>query len=295
MARLVPLLSHLAPPSGVSGLRLDRFSPGFDDAERLGFLDVAPLPSYAAVYPFAPEAVANLAYSFSFRAQRRRATRATYVAPLLREVARWKRVAKASALFSVPAGDALLVWDLRPVARHPLTVLRGLPRALHEACDASTNRPRAGRTRAARRAAPRARRRSARSRRSSRIASSSSDGERHLALAVPLGRFSPEGRALDALLARRALDRTRRHVTESSIPVHNAASDVSVHSARARGRTPLAADDVSPRSESLYFGPLLRESSRRAGHFLNPRPRGRKQKEFRWQRRRQRRRPRRRS
>ncbi len=56
MARLVPLLSHLVPPSGVSGLRLDRFSPGFDDAERLGFLDVAPLPSYAAVYPFGPEA-----------------------------------------------------------------------------------------------------------------------------------------------------------------------------------------------------------------------------------------------
>ena len=138
MARLVPLLSHLAPPSGVSGLRLDRFSPGFDDAERFGFLDVVPLPSYAAVYPLGAKAVSNLAYSFSFRA-RGGGDAGAYVAPLLREVARWRRAAKASALFTVPAGDALLVWDLRPVARCPLTVLRGLPRVLHDACDATTS------------------------------------------------------------------------------------------------------------------------------------------------------------
>lgn len=198
MARLVPLLSHLVPPSGVSGLRLDRFSPGFDDAERLGFLDVAPLPSYAAVYPLAPEAVTNLAYSFSFRA-RGRGHAGEYVAPLLREVARWKRAARESSLFSVPSGDALLVWDLRPVARRPLTVLRGLAHVLHDACDASANL----------RALVDAGRTACGSTREEVAAALDAlvadrlllrDGERHLALAVALGAFSPEGRARDRFL-----------------------------------------------------------------------------------------------
>jgi hypothetical protein len=37
MATLVPRLTHLPAPNGAYGLRLDRFSPNFFDAERLGF------------------------------------------------------------------------------------------------------------------------------------------------------------------------------------------------------------------------------------------------------------------
>ena len=37
MANIVPLLTHLAPPIGFGGLRLDRFSPNFFDAASLGF------------------------------------------------------------------------------------------------------------------------------------------------------------------------------------------------------------------------------------------------------------------
>ena len=220
MARLVPLLSHLAPPSGVSGLRLDRFSPGFDDAERLGFLEVAPLPSYAAVYALAPEAVANLAYSFSFRA-RGAARVAEYVTPLLGEVARWRRVAKASALFGVLAGDALVVWDLRPAARRPLTVLRGLPRVLHDACDATTN---ARALEEAGRAACGASHEDAHAALAALVADGLvlRDGERYLSLAVPLGRFSPEGRAL-ARFWRVASSLGRKTRDGIAIPLHNAA------------------------------------------------------------------------
>lgn len=220
MARLVPLLAHLAPPSGVAGLRLDRFSPGFDDAERLGFLDVAPMPSYAAVYPFPPDRLANLAYSFTF-ARRGAGEAAEYVAPLLRALARWKRVAAASALFSVPAGDALYVFDLRAAAQRPLTVLRGEARAAHEACDASTNvRAVAEKVRSecgfAREATERALAALVRDR------LLLEDGERRLALAVPLGRFAPDGRASARFhrLARRIGRRTRDGI---AFPVHNAA------------------------------------------------------------------------
>ena len=219
MARLVPLLTHLAPPSGVAGLRLDRFSPGFDDADRLGFLDVAPMPSYAAVYPLPPERLANLAYSFTFT--RRGAGRAGgYVAPLLRAVTRWRREAPASALFSVPAGDALFVFDLRASSRRFLTVLRGLPRLLHDACDASTTR---------RALEERARAERGATREACAAALDAlvddrlllRDGERHLALAVPLGRCVLAGRAHARFLSlARAAGRKARD--GFAFPGHNA-------------------------------------------------------------------------
>ena len=209
MARLVPLLHHLVPPRGVSGLRLDRFSPAFDEAERLGFLDVAPMPSYAALYPLSPERLANLAYSFTF-ARRGAGAAGEYVAPLLGAVARWKREAAASALFSVPAGGALWVFDLRAVARRPLTVLRGEVRAVHDACDAATTR---------RAAEERARTESGASREACEAALEAlaadglllRDGERLLALAVPLGRYVVGGRAAARFhdLARANARRTR--------------------------------------------------------------------------------------
>ncbi len=45
-ARLMPLISHLTPPTFFGGIRLDRFSPNFAQAERLGFVDVQPLAAY---------------------------------------------------------------------------------------------------------------------------------------------------------------------------------------------------------------------------------------------------------
>lgn len=248
MARLVPLLAHLVPPSGVSGLRLDRFSPGFDDAERLGFLDVAPLPSYGAVYPLPPERVANLAYSFAFRA-RGGARAGDYVAPLLREVARWKRAAESSALFSVPARDALCVFDLRPAARRELTVLRGLARVLHDACDGATN------VRAlaeAGRAACGATREEVEAALDGLVADRLllRDGERRLALAVPLGRFSPEGRARDRFWrVARSLGRAARDGI--AIPIHNA--PVTSRTARVSERPePPAAKPANRGSETVH-------------------------------------------
>jgi ribosomal peptide maturation radical SAM protein 1 len=244
MARLVPLLSHLVPPSGVSGLRLDRFSPGFDDAERLGFLEVAPLPSYGAVYPLPAERVANLAYSFSFRA--RGAGRAgEYVAPLLGEVARWRRAAGASALFGVPAGDTLLVWDLRPVARRPLTVLRGLARVLYDACDASAGvRALAESGRAACGATHEEVDVALEALVADRLLLR--DGERHLALAVPLGRFSPEGRAL-ARFWRVARSLGRKTRDGIAIPMDNAG--VALRTLREIERSEPRAANGAPRPE----------------------------------------------
>src|SRR5262249_25530900 len=60
LAGVVPLLTHLPAPVSFGPIRLDRFSPNFFDAERLGFADVKPLGPYRHIYPVSDEALANL-------------------------------------------------------------------------------------------------------------------------------------------------------------------------------------------------------------------------------------------
>ena len=67
MARLMPQLVHLPPPTAASPLRLDRFSPLFEQAPGSGITDVAPVPAYRYIYSGLPsEAVHNLAYYFGY-------------------------------------------------------------------------------------------------------------------------------------------------------------------------------------------------------------------------------------
>jgi ribosomal peptide maturation radical SAM protein 1 len=134
MAALVPLLTHLTPPVGFAGVRLDRFSPNFTQSSDLGFTDVRPLPSYAEVYPLPPEALFNLAYHFRFRYADGRQPGA-YVRPLLRGLRAWQREHAMSALIRVDCGEHAVVIDRRACARATLTVLAARDAALYRACD----------------------------------------------------------------------------------------------------------------------------------------------------------------
>lgn len=51
VSRLLPLLRHLNPPTGLWPLSIERFSPYFFDAKEYGVHDVSPIPSYADVVP----------------------------------------------------------------------------------------------------------------------------------------------------------------------------------------------------------------------------------------------------
>ena len=139
MAKLVPLLTHFMPPNGVYPLRMDRFSPSFTDPETLGFRDIEPLPSYGHVFRgLAKSTLANLAYYFDYRYQKPQEPK-RYVGPLLAALRRWKRVHGTSDLFSVDVDGKLVIWDLRPARRRPLTVLEGLEKELYRICDATTD------------------------------------------------------------------------------------------------------------------------------------------------------------
>ena len=137
MAQLVPDLEHLPPPGSFSGIRMDRFSPNYFDAHRLGFGDVSPLPSYRHIYDLPDEAVANLAYYFTFSYHSGQNPRG-YVGPFLIALRRWQNRHEQCDLFSVDRGDEILVWDLRHSSRRPLTRLRDTAASLYRSCDAAT-------------------------------------------------------------------------------------------------------------------------------------------------------------
>lgn len=60
---LVPLLRHLSPPSGLSHLSIDRFSPYFSFPTRYGVTNVRPMPGYESVLPSSAD-VNKVAYHF---------------------------------------------------------------------------------------------------------------------------------------------------------------------------------------------------------------------------------------
>ncbi|KYF78042.1 hypothetical protein BE11_22530 [Sorangium cellulosum] len=137
-ARLIPLLVHLQPPASVPPIRLDRFSPNFDQAEQMGFRDVAPYPAALLTYhALPPEAVFELSYYFIYD-QAHWDTALGYTRPVAEQWSRWQRLHPAADLFFVDKGSSLLLWDLRDDApdHRPVTVLDGARRLVYLGCDA---------------------------------------------------------------------------------------------------------------------------------------------------------------
>jgi len=189
MAAMVPLLTHLEPPVGLYGVRLDRFSPNHTHAEAMGFTGVRPLPSYRAIYALPDEALTNLAYYF-FADYPEHRQPALHTETLLRQIARWRRVQRRSDLFSVDLDDRLVVCDLRSGATRTVTVLDGVDRELYLACDGVTEIGRLAALAgdAAGNDAP-----AAEARLGALVSAGLmlQDGSRYLNLAIPLGEYSP--------------------------------------------------------------------------------------------------------
>lgn len=65
MLEMLPALEHLDPPSGLSTVRLDRFSPYYNRAAELGFENVRPGRAYRLIYDLPEEVLNRLAYFFN--------------------------------------------------------------------------------------------------------------------------------------------------------------------------------------------------------------------------------------
>jgi hypothetical protein len=138
MADLTARVCHLPGPSGVSGIRLDRFSPNFKDATELGFTKLRPVPFYEFLYDLPEAARHNLAYYFAYDYKVPQEV-ARYADPLVKRVHAWKTTWRHSELVSVDLDDRLMVFDTRPYAAAPVSVLTGADRELYLTCDAITD------------------------------------------------------------------------------------------------------------------------------------------------------------
>jgi ribosomal peptide maturation radical SAM protein 1 len=141
MEKIIPSLTHLQPPGkGVSRMRLDRFSPYFNNPEAYGIVNVRPGAAYRYVYPFGKEVLERLVYYFDFDyADGRDLT--PYVKSLNEIVKQWHNLVNESenvkppALNSLENKGRLRLYDTRPGACQSEFVLEGMTKAIYDFCD----------------------------------------------------------------------------------------------------------------------------------------------------------------
>jgi ribosomal peptide maturation radical SAM protein 1 len=134
MAALIPQLWHLAPPGTASEIRLDRFSPLFNDV-RFGALNKKPYPAYDFVYAeLTSRERFRLAYYFTFEYGDSRDVNA-YTAEVRDEVSRWQDAFKHASFFSMTVGEQLVLCDLRDPETVEVTLLSAVDTRLYKLCD----------------------------------------------------------------------------------------------------------------------------------------------------------------
>jgi ribosomal peptide maturation radical SAM protein 1 len=137
MARNIPLLVHLFPPSGLSILRLDRFSPYFYEPESYGIINVRPGIAYNYVYPFKDEDLKKIAYHFEFDYEDAQ-NPLDYVQNARLEIEEWKKLWKMKNkpyLKMLKFGMSIMIRDSRPCSVQNFQVLSGEMAKIYDICE----------------------------------------------------------------------------------------------------------------------------------------------------------------
>jgi hypothetical protein len=66
MLRILQALTHFPVPTSVGSIRMDRFSPNFEEADFRGFTNLRPMLPYQYIYPFTSGELLRLCYYFDF-------------------------------------------------------------------------------------------------------------------------------------------------------------------------------------------------------------------------------------
>jgi ribosomal peptide maturation radical SAM protein 1 len=133
IARWVPLLHHLAPPSGFGRIHLDRFSPLFELWERYGLANVQPNFAYRSLYPIDRETLRDLAYYFDYDYVDGRNPE-TYTKGLAKELTNWMKISESQdhpILAMLDLQSCITVYDTRRCAVEKIHVLSDLEAELY--------------------------------------------------------------------------------------------------------------------------------------------------------------------
>lgn len=133
-SKTIEFIYHLKPPGAVSAIRLDRFSPNFDDAELFGLVKVRPFSLYRHLYPLPSDRVANLAYFFEYEYRDGRNPEA-YLKETHEKIGVWKANGGGDLVMERSVDPELLITDTRPGRDAMRFPLNGLQRQLYEYCE----------------------------------------------------------------------------------------------------------------------------------------------------------------
>ncbi|MCW5590375.1 MAG: RiPP maturation radical SAM C-methyltransferase [Legionellales bacterium] len=130
MTAFIPYLTHLQPPLRTAQLRIDRFSPNFENPLALGFTQLRPVMAYHYLFPFAnQESLNQFAYYFDADAVNYSLDK-SILSEFQHALELWQKHHTDSSLFYIDKKTALIVIDTRAIAQQQITVLQEPQRQL---------------------------------------------------------------------------------------------------------------------------------------------------------------------
>lgn len=135
MINLFPAIQFLDPPTSYGPIRLDRFSPYFNNPKRYGLTRIKPMPVYAYIYPFGQRSLEKIAYYFDYEYEPKKDP-SGHAEALMRYVEEWRQHPDKGELRSIQGQDGnLVLLDSRKNAVNKDVVLIGADRIVYEFCD----------------------------------------------------------------------------------------------------------------------------------------------------------------
>jgi hypothetical protein len=134
IGRSIEALWHLPPPHSVGVVRMDRFSPYFNEAESFGLVNVRPMEMYRLLYPLAEDRLRNLAYFFDYDHADRDSPGA-FLGDTADKVEQWRQAGDCTLKATRAHSPELVITDTRPNALHRRVGMNGVQREIYELCD----------------------------------------------------------------------------------------------------------------------------------------------------------------
>lgn len=136
ITEIIGYISHLHPPHATAPVRLDRFSPYFNNPEKYGITGIKPFFTYNLIYPLPAEQILNLAYFFQYNHKDGDNAEA-YTKNLLDKIDIWKQGNTGELIKHYDDNPELLLIDTRPNRHQFQVALNGIQREIYDYCDTS--------------------------------------------------------------------------------------------------------------------------------------------------------------
>lgn len=135
MIEILYAIRFLEPPTGCGPVRLDRFSPYFNNWEDFGLTNIRTIASYKYLYPFPENNLKKIAYYFNY-SYKPTIGSSGCADEAIKIVLDWQKNPENGTLKSIVREDnRLLLIDTRSCATNRHYVFSGFDREVYEYCD----------------------------------------------------------------------------------------------------------------------------------------------------------------